>query len=261
MNAIAWCRTIGPLAAAGLFVFAIQAAAAPPSCAVADDYFVDEPPLPHTVAALTAGKTVTVVAIGGASTQGRAAENPEMAWPARMAAALAARFPGAKVNAINRGVSRHTAEDMLARFGREVLPARPDLVVWETGTTDAVRGVDIDAFRATLQAGIDMVHAARIELILMDMQFSQRSNAVINLDRYSAVMRDVADAADVPFFRRHDLMRAWAEGGVIDLEVSNPKQRKAIAARLYDCIGRAVAGLVVHGQSAATATPAAPPQH
>lgn len=253
MNAIAWCRTIGPLAAAGLLVYAIQAAAAPPSCAVAEDYFVDEPPLPHTVAALTSHRAVTIVAVGGASTQGRAAESADLAWPARLADALAARFPGARVAAINHGVPRQTAADMLGLIQRDVLPARPDLVVWETGTTDAVRGVDIDSFRAALQAGIDLMHAARIELILMDMQFSQRANAVINLDRYSAVMRDVADAADVPFFHRSDLMRGWAESGVFDFEVADRNKRKALAARLYDCIGRAVATLVLHGQHAATA--------
>ena len=256
MNAILLRRTIGPLAAAGLIVFAVQAAAAPPSCAVAEEAFVDEPPLPHAVAALAGGRTVTIVAVGGASTQGRAVENPDLAWPARLAAALAERFPAARVVAINRGVSRQTAADMVARFKRDVLPARPDLVVWETGTTDAVRGVDIDAFRDSLQAGIEALHAAQIDLILMDMQFSQRANAVINLERYSAVMRDVADANDVAFFRRHDIMRGWAESGVFDFDVADRTKRKALAVRLYDCIGRAVAGLVVHGQQAASPSPA-----
>lgn len=256
MNAILLRRTIGPLAAAGLIVFAVQAAAQQRSCAVAEETFVDEPPLPHAAAALTGGRTVTVVAIGGASTQGRAAENPDLAWPQRLAAALVERFPAARVVAINRGVARQTAADMVGRFKRDVLPARPDLVVWETGTTDAVRGVDIDAFRDSLQSGIELLQAAHIELILMDMQFSQRANAVINLERYSTVMRDVADANDVAFFRRHDIMRGWAESGVFDFDVTDPKKRKAVAARLYDCIGRAVAALVVHGQHAAAPAPA-----
>jgi hypothetical protein len=157
-------------------------------------------------------------------------------------------------------VPRQTAADMLARFKRDVLPVRPDLVVWETGTTDGVRGVDIDAFRDALQAGIDMLHAEHIELILMDMQFSQRANTVLNLDRYSTVMRDVADANDVALFHRYDIMRGWAESGAIDFDLTDRNKLKAVAARLYDCVGRAVARLVLHGQHDASAAPAGAPR-
>lgn len=256
MNAQQLRRVAVPLAFAGLLAVAAQAAAATPSCTVPEEAFVDEPPLPHTVAALTAGRAVTIVAIGGASTLGRAVGDQALAWPARLAAALAHRFPNATVTAINRGMLRQTAADMVARFRRDVLPAHPDLVVWETGTTDGVRGIDLDVFRDTLQAGIDMLNAAHIELVLMDMQFSQRANAVLNLDRYSAVMRDVADANDVAFFHRYDIMRDWAESGAIDFNISNRSQLKPLAQRLYDCIGRAVANLVLHGQHDAAATPA-----
>ena len=260
MNALQLRRVVGPLALAGLLAVAAHAAAAPPRCAVPEEAFVDEPPLPHTVAALTAGRNVTIVAIGGASTLGRAVGDQALAWPARLAAALAHRFPRATVTAINRGVPRQTAADMVVRFKRDVLPERPSLVVWETGTTDGVRGVDIDAFRDSLQAGIDMLHAAHIELILMDMQFSQRANAVLNLDRYSAVMRDVADANDVAFFHRYDIMRGWAESGAIDFHISKRNQLKPLAERLYDCIGRAVANMVVHGQHDAALTPVEAPR-
>jgi hypothetical protein len=265
-NAGALAVGMAASAIAGLIAIAanvaapVTARAATPSCAVPETAFTDEPPLPHTVAALTAGRTVTIVAIGGASTLGRAVADQTLAWPARMAVALTHRFPKATVTAINRGVPRQTAADMLTRFKHDVLPVRPDLVVWETGTTDGVRGVDVDAFRDTLQAGIDMLHAEHIELILMDMQFSQRANAVLNLDRYSAVMRDVAVANDVAFFRRYEIMRGLAESGAIDFTLSDRNKLKAVAARLYDCVGRAVAQLIVHGQHDASAAPLGAPR-
>ena len=50
---------------------------------------------------------------------------------------------------------RQTARDAADRFLREVLPLKPTLVIWETGTMEAVRGTGVDDFRETVQGGID----------------------------------------------------------------------------------------------------------
>ena len=76
------------------------------TCAVPLDTFAGAPPLERTRAKLAAGKAVTIVAIGGASTLGRAAGAMEHAWPARLGLVLAARFPAAKIQVVNRGVAR-----------------------------------------------------------------------------------------------------------------------------------------------------------
>jgi hypothetical protein len=39
-------------------------------------------------------------------------------------------------------------------------------------------------------------------------------------------------------------MRAWAEGGVLDLRTKDSDKRRQLATRLYDCLGRAVADFV-----------------
>jgi lysophospholipase L1-like esterase len=242
---ISWLRAFaaGVLAAG----FALPAVAEEPGCRIPDGFFADEPVLGATPVALARGQRVEMVALGGASTAGHAAGKPDLAWPARLAAALSARFPAASVTVANGGVARQTAAEMRGRLERDAIAPRPMLVVWETGTSDAVRGVDPEILRASVQDGIDRLRAAGIEVVLMDMQFSRRSAAIIGFDRYLAVLRDLADANDVPLFHRYDLMREWGESGVLDLDVRGRGRRRALAVRLYDCIGNALADLIAQG--------------
>ncbi len=60
-------------------------------CAVPASFYDTEPTLPKTAAAIASGREVLIVAIGGASTLGRAAGRPDLAWPARLAVALTSR--------------------------------------------------------------------------------------------------------------------------------------------------------------------------
>ena len=55
-----------------------------------------------------------------------------------------------------------------------------------------------------------------------------------------AALRELADANDVPVFHRYELMRHWAEAGVIDLRTKETDKRRKLAAKLYDCLGRAM---------------------
>ena len=81
---------------------------------------------------------------------------------------------------------------MAARFAKEVLPLEPKLVVWETGTVDAVRGADLDAFRETLETGLVDLRPAT-DVVLMDTQFSRRTNAMIDFAPYERAMRLITD--------------------------------------------------------------------
>jgi acyl-CoA thioesterase I len=252
-------RTIGLMAAAGigLLVLPGSAPAQGQDCAVPASFYDAEPTLPKTAAAIASGQPVSIVAIGGASTLGRAAGSPDLAWPARLAVALTSRFPAAPVTVDNRAVARQTAREMASRLDREVIPLKPTLVIWETGTTDTVHGTDLDEFRQTIQAGIDRLRASGVEVVLMDMQFSRQTHAVINFDRYESVLREVTDTNEVPLFRRYDMMRHWAENGLFDLTTADRDKLPLVASRLYDCIGRAVTDFITRGAPPGPDAPAA----
>jgi len=220
-------------------------------CSVPERFYTSEPQLTKTPKAIAHSQEVVIVVLGGASTLGSAASKPDLAWPARFAAALAEKFPSVRIKVVNLAVARQTAKRAAERLEREVIPMKPNLVIWETGTMEAVRGMDIDEFRETLRAGMDELRTAGIETVLMNMQFSRDSEAVIHFEPYLAAMNQLADAADVPLFRRHGMMRHWAESGSLDLRVTDNDQRRRVAAKLYDCIGRAMADFVMRGNPGA----------
>jgi hypothetical protein len=246
-NAATRARRIATLVVAAVLLTGIgprMAQAADSNCPIPEDSFDFEPALPKTFSALEAGKDVTIVAIGGASSDGSAAGVSSAAWPERMGAQLRERFPQANITIHNLSVPRKTTADMVKRFDKDLVPLKPNLVIWETGTTDAVRGVDPAEFRSDLEEGLAKLNAARAEIVLMDMQYSRMTGAMINFNRYVVTMRGVADVSDIPLFPRHKIMRSWAETGLFETTEKSADGRRALADKLYRCLGSAVAGFV-----------------
>ncbi|HET9688924.1 MAG TPA: GDSL-type esterase/lipase family protein [Pseudolabrys sp.] len=227
-------------------------------CPVPERFYTSEPLLTKTAKALTGGQEIVIAVLGGASTVGLAAGGgPGLAWPARLSSVLAGRFPSARIKVVNLAVARQTAKAAVERLVRDVLLLKPTLVIWETGTMEAVRGIDVDEFRETVQAGINELRAAGAEVVLMNMQFSRETDAMIDFGPYLITMRELAEANDVPLFRRRGIMRHWAESDLLDLRARDDAKRRQLAAKLYDCIGRALADFVTRGVPAAK--PAANP--
>jgi hypothetical protein len=209
--------------------------------------------LPKTASSFRAGHKIKIVVIGGGSTAGMAAGGPDKAYPERFAAALRMRFPKAEIAIVNRGVARQTAQEMANRFDREVLGEKPLLVVWETGIADSVRGVEVGDFRETIDAGVQKLQAAGAEVVLMDTQYMRRANVVIPSERYDLTLREIADIRAVPLFHRNDLMRHWSEHGVFNYDEADENMRRATIARVYDCLGKALADFVVRAFPAPSA--------
>jgi hypothetical protein len=53
---------------------------------------------------------------------------------------------------------------------------KPDLVVWQTGTIDAIRRVEPEEFRSALDEGIETLQNSGTDVILMNMQYSPRTD-------------------------------------------------------------------------------------
>jgi acyl-CoA thioesterase I len=231
----------GAAAAAATLTGGRTVPAAVQRCAAPADLLEIDARLPHLAVRLRARLPLTIVAIGGASTRGAAAGRLDDAYPHRLQLALARGYPGSPVTVINKGVPRQTAEEMLARFPADVFAARPALVVWEVGITDAVRGTELEDFAAALQTGIDQLKKRAIDSLLVDMQFSQKTNAVIDFERYLDTVHRVGDLNEVYVFPRYALMRFWSEQHMFDLDEVSGGERVRLAADVYDCIGRRLA--------------------
>ena len=128
---------------------------------------------------------------------------------------------------------------------------KPDLVIWQTGTVDAMLGVDPDDFRSALDEGVDTLQAGKADTVFMNMQYSPRTDSMIALGSYLDAMRFVALQREVLLFDRLAVMKNWNEMGVFDLYTATKKTDTA--EKVHDCIGRLLGRLVVDGANLAQA--------
>src|SRR5262245_49099903 len=130
--------------------------------------------LPNTARAIRRGEALVIVAIGSSSTQGVGASDEAHTYPALLADELRRRWPRLDVTVVNKGVGGEDAEQMLARFTRDVLPYHPQLVIWQTGSNSALQSKDVQSYEHTIREGIARLKEAHMDVILMDPQYAPR---------------------------------------------------------------------------------------
>jgi lysophospholipase L1-like esterase len=222
-------------------------AADQPKCDAPADLIDDEPRLDGLAQHFKDHKPITIVAVGGASTAGKAAgNNADYAWPHRLQEILQKRHPDTPIAVINKGVAGQTTRDMIDRFATDVFGSPPTLVIWETGTVDAVHGTDIEEFAADLHAGIAALRQHDSELILMDMQYNPSPVSFIDYQPYLDTLRQVGDLDTAYVFRRFDIMKYWSENGVFDFVDVPQAQRTSLAVEVYDCLAERLADAIDH---------------
>jgi hypothetical protein len=218
------------------------------ACAVADQLVQADFALPQVAAALRQ-KHLDVVVVGSGSSTLGGAIGPSKAYPARFEASLSQAFPDATVKVTTYIKSRETAADMGKQFDAMLTDVKPALVIWQTGTADAIQGVDPDDFRTALEQGIETLHAKGADIVFMNMQYSPRTESMISIDNYADVLRFVALQHEVLLFDRLAVMRHWSEMGTFDLFADTKKTDTA--ERVHECIGRQLGHLVVEAEKMA----------
>ncbi|HZP69709.1 MAG TPA: SGNH/GDSL hydrolase family protein [Pseudolabrys sp.] len=214
----------------------------PAQCRVAAHLAEPNFPLPK-VAQAVAEKKFNILVVGAGSSQLPGANGAKNAYPARLQQALADQLTGIEVKVATDVKSRRTAAEMVKALPSILAATKPALLVWQTGTTDAMLAVDPDQFSHALDTGINTAHAAGADVILVNAQYSPRTESMIALSTYSEDMRWVALQQEVPLFDRFSIMRLWSDLGTFDLYSATKKLD--IAERVHDCIGRLLADLVI----------------
>lgn len=167
------------------------------------------------------------------------------AFPLQMAEALQSSISGLEVKITVRGGRNLLATDMLDVMRMELATHHYDLVVWQTGTVEAVRNVSPSDFDQTLSDGAEAVMAAGANLVLVDPQYSRFLQTSSNLEPYEQGLQQAAAMPGVVLFRRYDLMRNWANEGQIDLERTPRSDRQKVIETLHACLGKHLARLII----------------
>jgi len=214
----------------------------PAECRIAAHLAEPNFPLPKVTRAL-AEKKFNILVVGAGSSQLPGANGAKNAYPARLQQALADQLKGVEVKVTTDIKASRTAAEMVKVLPTDLETAKPALMIWQTGTTDAMRAVDPDQFSQALDQGINIARRAGADVVLVNAQYSPRTESMIALSTYSEDMRWVALQQEVPLFDRFSIMRLWSDLGTFDLYSATKKLD--IAEQVHDCIGRLLADLVI----------------
>ena len=221
-----------------------HAQAEPPkqTCDVPAYLLTSESTLPKVQAAAKRDGKLNILVIGSRSAV-IGLSDQSAAFHSRLQSYLTEKLPGIAVNVALELQVKKTAEELAPTLGKLVEDRKPDLVIWQTGTVDAMRQVDGDDFRNALDDGVAAMQKAGTDVILMNLQYSPRTESMISGSAYLDNMRVVAQQHDIQLFDRFAIMRQWNENG--DFDLFNPAPGMELAKRVHDCLGRALSAFVI----------------
>jgi lysophospholipase L1-like esterase len=218
-----------------------EEAAQPEPCDVPPYLLASESSLPKVAEAVKSGKPLNVMVVGSRSSTIPASE--ASAYPAQLQAALKEKLPAVPVTVSVELQTTKTAEDVAAGLAKLVEAKRPTLVIWQTGTVDAMRSVDPDDFRAAVDDGVGALQNAGADVVLVNLQYSPRTETMISAPPYLDNLRVVAQQHDIPLFDRFAIMHQWNDSG--DFDLFSTSHGLELAKRVHACLGRALSKFVI----------------
>jgi hypothetical protein len=213
----------------------------PPNCEVPAYLLKTESALPKVADAVKNGQPLEILVVGSRSSTINTSE--VSAYPSRLQVALKEKLPALTVNLSVELQPKKSAEELASSFIKLMEVKKPNLVVWQTGTVDAMRSIDPDEFRTAVDEGVAALQKAGADVILMNLQYSPRTETMISVPPYIDNMRVVAQQRDVPLFDRFAIMHQWNEQG--DFDLFNPTHGIELAKQVHDCIGRALSKFII----------------
>jgi hypothetical protein len=232
---------------------AVAAESPPPSCEVPERFLPTDVDLARAGAEVKDRHRLDITVMGSASSALAGPDGARFAYPAQLEQSLRERLPGVDVKVTAHVPSRQTTADMVAALPKILADDHPALVIWQAGTVDALRGVDPDDFRNSLDQGLNAIAAAGADVIMMNMQYSPRTESMLSVAPFADGMHWVAEQRGVLLFDRLGIMHYWSDEGTFDLYAATTGY--AMARRVHECIGRALASQIINAAHLDAAKP------
>lgn len=224
-----------------LAVLPARAEDAPPACEVPAYLLNSDSTLAKVAAVIKSGKPLNVLVVGSRSST--IASQDGSAYPAKLLATLKDKLASMNINLSVEIQSGKTAEESAATLVKLVEAKSPTLVIWQTGTVDAIRGVDPEDFRSAVDEGVTALQQAGVDVVLVNLQYSPRTETMTSVPPYLDNMRVVAQQHGIPLFDRFSIMRHWNDSGDFDLFSST--HGVELAKRVHACLGRALSKFLI----------------
>jgi hypothetical protein len=210
-------------------------------CDVPSSLLTTDSQLTKVADAVKAGRPLDILVVGSRSSTIPGSE--ASAYPARLQAMLREALAPVTVNISLEIQPKKTAEEIAGNLVKLVEAKKPTLVIWQTGTVDALKSIDPDEFRNAIDEGVVALQNAGTDVILMNPQYSPRTEMMTSVPPYVDTMRVVAQQHDVPLFDRFAIMHQWNDQGDFDLFSTSPGIE--LARRVHDCLGQALSKFVI----------------
>ena len=214
---------------------------AAPTCDVPAYLLTSESSLPKVAEAVKNARPLTILVVGSRSSTIASSEGS--AYPARLQAALKEKLPSIPVTLSVELQTGKTAEEGAAALVKLVEAKRPTLVIWQTGTVDAMRSVDPDDFRSAVDEAVVALQKTGSDVLLVNLQYSPRTETMMSAPPYLDNMRVVAQQHEIPLFDRFAIMRHWSDAG--DFDLFSTAHGMEMAKRVHACLGRALSKFVI----------------
>jgi hypothetical protein len=220
------------------------AAAVPqPSCDVPESFLVSDTDLPGVTKEVKTQQRLDISVIGTGSSALSSPDGARFAYPAQLEQTLQKDLPGITVKVTAHVQPRATTADLATGLAKILSDDKPALVIWQAGTVDAMNGVELEDFRINLDDGVVAIDNGGADVILVNMQYSPRTEPMMDVSNYADIMRFVAQQHGAVLFDRLGIMRNWADSGTFDLYTATKDYD--MARRVHECIGRALASQII----------------
>jgi acyl-CoA thioesterase-1 len=199
------------LIAALLLAPGVRAQDAPPplspQCEAPNSDIAAPAPLPRLAERLEKGGVIRILAIGSSSTWGVGASARGKTYPALLRGILEGALKGTKAEIINRGVSGEVAQTTAERLRTAIALDKPDLVLWQVGTNDALARVDPADFSETVRSTLSWLKSSNIDVVLVGLQYAPKFARDDSFFAIREALKKVAASENVLYVRRYDAMQ------------------------------------------------------
>lgn len=223
------------------------------NCKVSPELVEAPSSLQRVNTAVTREGKLAILVVSAAPTQVGQASGLK-SYPSFLEAALKEKLKETNVSVFAFAVPREPIGKVLKALPGAIREHKPDLVIWQTGTIEAIRAMDPDVFGDKLMEGVSLIRADKIDVILMNQQYSPRTDFMFDGTPYTDNMRWVAQSKDISLFNRYEIMKYWADHGVFDLSAM---KSDGTYEKLHRCLGGLLADFVLRGAS----LPGSPDNH
>ena len=232
-------------AALTLVLLAAGSARATDSCDVPDSLVETFARLPRVGFSVKRDHKLEIVVLSAAPKFSGEASNLK-SYPYYLESELRERLKGTDVHVFGQSEPRKTIVEVIKDLPRLLAERQPVLVVWQTGTVEAMRGIDPDGFGRALDSGVAALQNGGADVVLINQQFSPRTDFMFDGGPYTENMRWVSQTRDIPLFNRYEVMKYWGETGAFDLTAL---KNDGTYEKVHRCIGRLIADLVMRAAS------------